>query len=65
MAKKSNRDNPAVDMFYLEADEIETIKNNILNFRAEKLQTLREKKYLIYFALPCLFRKNTRYSLYA
>ena len=48
IAKKSNRDHPAVDVFYLEADEIEKLKNNILNPRFEKLQTLRKKKYLIY-----------------
>jgi hypothetical protein len=48
IAKKSNRVNPAVDVFYLEADEIEKVKNNILNSRVEKLQALREKKYLIY-----------------
>ena len=48
IAKKSNRDNPAVDVFYLEAVEIEKVKNNILNSRFEKLQTLRKKKYLIY-----------------
>ena len=47
-ARKSNRDNPAVDVFYLEADEIEKLKNNILNPRFEKLRTLRKKKYLIY-----------------
>jgi hypothetical protein len=47
-AKKSNRDNPAVDVFYLEADEIEKVKNNILNSRVEKLQALREKKHLVY-----------------
>lgn len=50
IAKKSNRDNPAVDVFYLEADEIEKVKNNILNSRVKKLQALRKKKYLIYFS---------------
>ena len=48
ITEKSNRDNPAIDVFYLEADEIEGVKNNILNSRFEKLQALREKKYLIY-----------------
>ncbi|CAF1688969.1 unnamed protein product, partial [Adineta ricciae] len=42
IAKKSNRDNPAVYVFYLEADEIEKVKNNILNSRFEKLQALRK-----------------------
>ena len=37
IAKKSNRDNPAVDVFYFEADDIEKVKNNILNPRFEKL----------------------------
>lgn len=48
IAEKSNRDNPAIDVFYLEADEIEEVKNNILNSRFEKLKALRKKKYLIY-----------------
>ncbi|CAF1621629.1 unnamed protein product [Adineta ricciae] len=42
IAKKSNRDNPAVDVFNLEADEIEKVKNNILNSRFEKLQALHK-----------------------
>lgn len=49
IAKKTNKDNPAVDVFYLEADEIEKVKNNILNFRVEELRALREKKYLVQF----------------
>ena len=43
IVKKSNRDNPAVDVFYLEADEVEKVKHNILNSRVEKLQSLRKK----------------------
>ena len=48
MAKKTNRDNRAVDVSYLEADEVEKIRSNILKSRVEKLQALREGKYLIY-----------------
>ena len=40
--------NPVVDVLYLEADEIEKLKNNILNSRFGKLQTLRKKIYFIY-----------------
>jgi hypothetical protein len=51
IAKKSNRDNPAVDVFYLEADEIEKVKNNILNARFKKLQALREKEIINLFSI--------------
>ena len=55
-AKKSNRNNPAVEVFFLGANEIEEIKANILDFRIENLQALRKKKFLIYFPQCCVFR---------
>ena len=36
IVKQSNRDNPAVDTFYLKVDEVEKAKQNILNSRVEK-----------------------------
>ena len=36
IVKKSNRDSPAVHVFYLKADEVEKAKHNILNSRVEK-----------------------------
>lgn len=48
IAKKSNRDNSAVDVFYLETDEIGKVKNNFLNSRVEKVKALRETKCLAY-----------------
>ena len=42
-AKKVNRDSPAVHVFFLDADEIEKTKANILDFRVEELKKLRKK----------------------
>lgn len=42
-AKKSNHDRPAVDVFFLDADEIEKVKATVFDSRAEKLKTLRKK----------------------
>ena len=61
-AKKSNRNNPAIEVFFLGANEIEEIKANILDSRIENLQTLRKKKFLIYFPQCCVFRQDTRDS---
>ncbi len=47
-AKKSNRNNPAVEVFFLDADEIEKVKANILDSRIEKVKALRKEKCLIY-----------------
>jgi hypothetical protein len=47
-AKKSNRNNPAVEVFFLDADEIEKVKASILDSRIEKVKALRKEKCLIY-----------------
>ena len=43
-SKKPNRDNPAVRVFYLEADEVGKVKNNILESRVEKPRALHVRK---------------------
>mgnify|MGYP006892809014 CR=1 FL=1 len=42
-AKRANRDSPAVEVFFLEADEIEKDKADILDSRVETLKQLRMK----------------------
>lgn len=45
-AEKSNHDRPAVDVFFLDADEIEKTKATVFDSRAEKLKTFRKRKCL-------------------
>jgi hypothetical protein len=42
-AKRSSKDNPSVHVFYLEADEVEHVKNSCLKARSEKNRTSSEK----------------------
>ncbi|CAF1544024.1 unnamed protein product [Adineta ricciae] len=37
-ARRSNKDIPAIHVFYLESDEVEKVKNNYLKTRSEKLR---------------------------
>jgi hypothetical protein len=34
-AKRSNKDNPGVNIFYLDSDEVEEVKNNYLKTRSD------------------------------
>ena len=36
--KRSHKDSPAIHIFYLEAEEVEKVKNNFLKARSEKYQ---------------------------
>lgn len=47
-AEKSRRSNPAIHVFYVDADEIENIKTNILDPRFENLRQLRKKRRLLF-----------------
>ena len=42
-ARKSNKDNPGVHVFYLEADEVEKVKNSLLKATDEEIRTTGEK----------------------
>ncbi len=47
-AKRSNKGSPGVHVSYIEADEVEKIKNNYLKARSGKLRTSGEKKLFFY-----------------
>jgi len=44
-AKRSNKDNPRVNIFYLDSDEVEEVKNNYLKARSEKLRVTGKKTF--------------------
>jgi hypothetical protein len=53
-ARRSNKDIPGVHVFYLEAHEVEKVKNNYLKARSGKLRTTAEKDLCCYFFMSVL-----------
>lgn len=44
-AERSNKDNPRVNIFYLDSDEVEEVKNNYFKTRSEKLRVTGKKSF--------------------